>query len=63
MNMTWLWELRQEPQELVRFEEGNDSKLQDIVETVAHDRETHDQTTVEENQRTGESVGSGECHG
>ena len=52
-----------EPQESVRFEEGEDSECQDVVEMAAHSREFLDQPDTNESHPPVESVGAGEFHG
>ena len=52
-----------EPQESVRFEEGDNSEFQDVVETAAHSQEFSDQPDNEESKNSTEAVGAGEFHG
>ena len=48
-----------EPQESVRFEEGNNSDFQDVEETAAHSQQS---PALPENPVT-ETIGAGEFHG
>ena len=52
-----------EPQESVRFKEGNISEFQNVVETAAHSQEFSDQPDKEESNNSTEAVGAGEFHG
>ena len=52
-----------EPQESVRFEEGDNSELQDVVETAVHNQKVSDQPDKEESNNSTEAVGAGEFHG
>ena len=49
-----------EPQESARFDEGNNSELQDVVETAAQNQEFCDQPDKEESNHSTEAVGAGE---
>ena len=52
-----------EPQESVRFEEGNNSEFQDVDDTAAHSQESHDLPKNTETHSVTESVGAGEFFG
>ena len=52
-----------DPQESVRFEEGDDSEFKAVLETVAHSRESLDHTDNNESHQPEEATGSGEFHG
>ena len=53
----------EEPQESVRFEEGNNSEYQDVDDTAAHRQDSPDLPENEETHLVTESVGAGEFHG
>ena len=52
-----------ESQESVRFEEGDNSESQDVLETNTHNQESPEQPTHDENDNTTESGGAWEFHG
>ena len=52
-----------DPQESVRFEEGDNSEFHDVVGATTHNQEFSDQPAKEEGNNATESVGAGEFHG
>ena len=52
-----------EPHESVRFEEGDDSEFQDVVEKAARSREFLEQPNLGEEKSQDDTFGAGEFHG